>query len=90
MSTTNTGSVANDAEKKKRMKYANLVTSYLFTSIAIETLGAFGTEAKRFFKDVGRHLIDYTQDPQARSFFIQRLSVCILKGNVLSILGTLS
>ena len=74
------------------MKYTNLVTSYLFTLNAIEMLGAFGTEAKRFFKDVGRCLIDYTQDPQAQAFLIQRLrlSVCILKGNVLSILGTLS
>ena len=75
MSATDTGSVADDAEKKKRVKYANLVTSYLFTPIAIEMLGAFGTEATRFFKDVGRRLIDYTQDPQARSFLIQRLSV---------------
>ena len=84
MSAADTGSVADDAEKKKWMKYAGLVTvdtSYLFTPIAIETLGAFGTEAKRSFKDIGCRLIDYTQDPQARSFPIQRLFVCIFKGN---------
>ena len=53
MSATDTGSVADDEEKKKLMKYANLVTvytSYLFTPIAIETLGAFDTEAKRFLR----------------------------------------
>ena len=65
MSAADTGTVADDAEKKIWMKYANLVTSYLFTPIAIETLEAFGTEAKRFFKDVGCCLIVYTQDPQA-------------------------
>ena len=53
MSAADTRSVADSAEKKIWMKYANLVTSYLFTPITIKMPGAFGIEAKRFFKDVG-------------------------------------
>ncbi len=90
MSARDAGSVGDDTEKKKQLKYSNLLSSYIFIPIAIETLGVFGTEANNFFRDIGRHLIDCTQDPLARSHLIQKLGVCILKGNVLSISGTLS
>ncbi len=89
MSARDTGFVGDDAEKKKRLKYSNLLSSYIFIPITIETLGVFGTEANNFFRDIGRHLIDCTRDALARSHLIQKLGVCILNGNVLSISGTL-
>jgi hypothetical protein len=40
--------VANDAEQRKRDKYAALSTEYQFVPIAIETLGPVGDEAPAF------------------------------------------
>ena len=47
------GTVACDAEFRKKLKYASLsATTYNFIPIAVETIGALGDEASAFFKDL--------------------------------------
>ena len=48
------GAVADEAERKKKVKYAHLENSHhYFVPVAVETLGVFGSEARSFFKDLG-------------------------------------
>ena len=51
------GVVATEAETRKRHKYSTVDDSmYIFQSIAIETLGAFGRSAIYFFNDLGHRM----------------------------------
>ena len=42
------GAVANQEERKKQLKYAHLGPGHIFTPIAIEPSGVFGTETLKF------------------------------------------
>ena len=54
------GAVADEAERKKKVKYAHLENSHHFVPVAVETLGVFGSEARSFFKDLGGRIKAYT------------------------------
>jgi len=43
------GAVANDAESRKATKYMALSGRYIFTPVAVESLGVLGDEAMSFF-----------------------------------------
>ncbi len=79
---------ANEAELKKSRKYANLPQSYMFVPIAIETLGAWGSSAKKLISDLGNKIQKETGDPRSTSFLRQRISVGIQRGNAASVLGS--
>jgi hypothetical protein len=80
---------AAEAEKKKSAKYLSLISRFLFVPFAVETLGAWGEEAKSFAAQLGRRLNARTQEPRATAFLIQRISLAIQRGNAASILGSL-
>ena len=81
-------SVGNEAERKKRSKYAHLEASHHFTLIAVETLGVLGTEARSFLQDLGRRLKDVTLEPLSHNFLLQRISVAVQRGNAAAIIGS--
>lgn len=62
------GLVAGLAESKKFNKYSNLVDSYIFTPIAIETLGAIGHRSKSFLYSLGRSIQLYSGEKNAIIF----------------------
>jgi hypothetical protein len=82
------GSVASDAEARKRLKYSSLAATYSFIPIAIETFGALGESASYFFKEVGKRVTKISHEPRATQYIMQRLSVAIQRGNAASIIGT--
>ena len=88
LSTREAGAVAEQAEKKKRCKYAHLETSHLFFPITVESLGVFGPDARSFFSDLGRRLKSTTLEPMSHLHLIQRISVAVQRGNAVSILAT--
>ena len=47
------GAPSEMAESKKRKKYSALSRAYIFTPIAVETLGTWGPEALDFVTDLG-------------------------------------
>ena len=57
------GTVASEAERRKKAKYAHLEPSHHFVPITVETLGAFSPEALSFIRDLGRRIKDATQEP---------------------------
>ena len=69
------GAVAVDAEYRKELKYSHLDATHCFIPIAVETLGAFGTHACTFFREVARRVRLVTDDPLAHQFLVQRISV---------------
>ena len=85
---TGPGEVANEAERRKMDKYAELATRYQFIPIAIETLGPIGTEATSFIQELGRRIVAVTQELRSMSFLWQRLSVAVQRGNAACIAGT--
>ena len=44
--------MAAEAERRKRLKYANLNFSYFFVPVAVETLGVIGPESHAFLQDL--------------------------------------
>jgi hypothetical protein len=83
------GFVANDAEACKTSKYSALAVNYTFTPIAIETLGALGSEASAFFSELGRRLQNATREHRAYMFLMQCISVAVQRGNAACLLGSL-
>lgn len=84
-----TGAVADEAERKKRVKYLSLVGRYLFTPIGIETLGSFGKQATSFLKLLSKRCRYLVPDGFSYSSIVQQISVAVQSGNAISILETI-
>ena len=82
------GKAADRAEDLKLKKYEDLKKDYHVVPVAAETFGSWGNHAKKFLEEVGNMLIKKTEEPRAKHFFYQRLSMAIIRGNVASIMGT--
>ena len=80
--------MANDAERRKKLKYQSLTSLYSFTPIAVESLGSVGEEASKFFRDLGNRIASVSNESRSYSFLMQRLSVAIQRGNAACVLGT--
>ena len=74
---------------KKIEKYANLLERFIFFPVAIETLGVFGEDARKFVMELGTRLQIKTGDPRSLSFLKQRISIAIQRGNAAAVFGTL-
>ncbi len=81
--------VASAAEARKRAKYETLSRDYIFQPIGCETFGAWGEEALKFLRLLGKRLGEETQQRRSFEFMMQRLSMAIQRGNAASIMGGL-
>ena len=82
------GIVATEEEAQKKLKYADLTSTYHFVPVAVETLGALCEEADDFVHELGRRITAVTGERRATEFLLQRLSVAIQRGNASAVLGT--
>ena len=89
LSSTHAGSLSAVAEEKKRKKYASLGDNYIFTPIAVETLGPWGPEATNFIVELGRRLSAVTGDPRSGAFLKQKICMAVQRGNATCISGSL-
>ena len=64
------GSAAEAAEKRKKMKYEALSHAHHFVPVAIETTGVFGPEAKSFMKELANRVKSETKEEKACPFLI--------------------
>lgn len=84
-------SVAEEAEKRKKLKYEALSDDgYIFQPVAIETLGGLGPLTLQFLKELGQLIKDTTGIPESFPFLRQRLSLCIQRGNAACVMETSS
>jgi hypothetical protein len=56
------GAVANDAERRKKLKYRTLTSLYSFTPIAVESLGSVGEKALKFFCDLDNRIASVSNE----------------------------
>jgi len=84
------GYAANQAEVNKVAKYRDLREDYSFSPFAFETLGPPGGKTKAFIKDVCKRLKATTGSDLPGLYFKQQISLIIQRGNVASVLGTIS
>jgi hypothetical protein len=83
------GTVANDAEQRKRRKYFPLAAHYHFVLVAIETLELLGDEAMQFLRIFGRRVAAETGEPRSLQFLLQRVSLAEQCGFAACITGTI-
>jgi hypothetical protein len=86
---TGGGCVARQAESKKVTKYAHLLRSYIFTPLAVESMGAFGPLSLSFIHSLGRLISRSSNEPSATTYLFQRISTTIQRGNASLICDTL-
>ena len=80
---------AEAAATRKRAKYAEIIQSYYFVPIAIETLGPINMDGQRFLDSLGERLSFISGDPRETTFLYQRLSVLIQIFNAVAFRGSL-
>ena len=78
----------NQAERKKKDKYAELAATHHFVPVAIETMGVFGKEAEAFFIELGRRIREETGEPLSFHYLLQRIAVAMQRGNAAAVLDT--
>ena len=88
LATSEAGAVAEQAEMRKSVKYADLQASHHFVPVAIETSGVFGQEALSFIRELGRRLRVKTGEPQSHFYLQQRVAVAVQRGNTAAVMGT--
>ena len=64
------GAVAAMAESKKATKYAHLSISHIFTPVAVESLGAFGSHSLSFIHALGHKIRQYSGNELATSYLL--------------------
>jgi len=79
----------SQAEARKVIKYANFSHTYMFTPVAIETLGVWGPGETELAASIGRRIMETTEDTRLPYDFRQRIDLAVQRGNALSILGHL-
>ncbi|KAJ0176783.1 hypothetical protein K1T71_007962 [Dendrolimus kikuchii] len=79
------GAAAARQEDLKRRKYASVGSGYIFAAFGVETLGPWGPEAHRLYRDLSKRLIDVSRNQNAGLYFGQRISVAIQRGNAASV-----
>ena len=82
------GGAAESASERKEAKYQDLTRAYIFTPIALETLGPVSSKATAFLADLGRRITAVTGDLREGAFLFQRLSIAIQRFNCVCFKGS--
>ena len=83
LSTTSrlTGCAAENAAIRKEAKYQDLTREFIFTPIALETLGPVSSQATTFLAELGKRITSVTGDPRESAFLFQRVSIVLQRFN---------
>ena len=76
---------ANEAESRKRSKYASLTDRFDFQPIAVETSGVFGESTPVFLHSLGSRIGSAKGDVRECTCLIQRILLANVSGNTISI-----
>jgi hypothetical protein len=82
------GFAANAAEVVKINKYKDITVAHMFTPIAFDTFGVAGEETRSTLKSLAKRLVVATKEARAGEYLLQRLSLEIIRGNAISVMGT--
>ena len=82
------GSVAEEAARRKEVKYSCLPSLYSFVLVAFETLGPVNLSGSEFIDAPGSNMISLTGDLRERTFLWQHLSMALQRFNAVCYRGT--
>ena len=82
------GSAAERAEKAKSTLYQEISRDYIFTPIAIETLGSGGQLSHGLIKEISQKIRKINGERRSSFYLFQRISMAIQRGNAASVFGT--
>ena len=88
-STREAGAAAELAASRKEEYYASIGSEYLFTPIAVETLGLMNTSACQLFANLERKMSSTSGDDREGAFLFQRVSVLVQRYNAVLLHDTL-
>ena len=74
------------AEGIKERKYGGLSEEYTFVPLAFETLGSMGPKTVQFMDRLKERLMEFVGDLQPFHYFMQRVSLSIVRNNVASVM----
>ena len=72
---------ADDAEHRKRVKYADLGHEFSFEPVVVETLGGIGTTSYHFLRQLSTRIRNVTGGATILPRLLQQLGIAIQKGN---------
>ena len=73
------GSAGKHAAEMKCTKYQELMATYLFFPIAIETAGTWDKQAIKLVEEIGRRCTIETDDQRETAYLYQRISIAIYR-----------
>jgi hypothetical protein len=86
--------------KLKHGKYCTIKENHNFVAFSLETFGPWSPDAKELFKDISKLLLEKSGVSESGvsesgvsespSYFQQRISIAIQRGNAASVLGTVA
>ena len=74
---------------QRRQRGGNIIPTYNFSPVRIESMGAWGDSARDLIQNIGHRVCETTGDPRSTSFPVQRLALDVQRGNVASVMATL-
>lgn len=83
------GAAENKATVRKEKLYEDIFINHNFLAFAVETFETFSNDTKLFVKKLGPILNSKSRNVYAKTFFVNKISLAIQKGNVAGILGTI-
>ena len=88
MTSSEAGAAARQAASTKNTKYIDITSTHIFYPIAIVTEGSWDAQALEVIEEIGRRVMEATEDPKETMYVFQRLSMAIQRGNALSFFNT--
>jgi hypothetical protein len=70
--------------------YCTIKENHNFVAFSLETFGPWSPDAKELFKDISKLLLEKSGVSESPSYFQQRISIAIQRGNAASVLGTVA
>ena len=86
-SSIESGSSAKATEILKSRKYQGLVGNFHFQPVAFETTSCCGPSTSSFVEELGRKVIEASEDPLEAVWLRQKIFLAIARGNATSILS---
>jgi len=82
------GAAAERAAELKTSKYSDLMSTYDFVPVAVETFGAWSEDGLMFVKTLGKRITEASGEQQETAYLLQRLSVAIQRCNEICFAGS--
>ena len=82
------GKAAEEAERLKRERYAEISARFRFEPLAVETTGVLGPSSLKFVTELGSRARQCTGERRETQWLFQRISLAVARGNAAAVLAS--